>query len=84
MLAETPEVRTKNGRHRMSREEAIVRKIVADALRCDQKACARFLKLAKQAGELKDLRPPCVANGPAGTRVRSMTFTSASGPFIRP
>ncbi len=58
LLGGVLEVRTARGRRSMSREEAIVQRIVTDALRCDQKAFARFLKLAKRAGELKDLTPP--------------------------
>ena len=57
-MASVFEVRTPRGRRLMSREEAFVRKIVADAFKCEQKAFRKFLKLAKDAGELKDLRPP--------------------------
>lgn len=58
LMASVFEVRTPRGRRLMSREEAFVRKIVADAFKCEQKAFRKFLKLAKDAGELKDLRPP--------------------------
>lgn len=51
------QVKTSQGRRFMSQEEALIRSIVAGALRCDQKAFAWFLKLAKLAGELKDLKP---------------------------
>lgn len=52
------EVRTPRGRRTMSREEAFVRKIVAGALKCERKAFRQFIRLAREAGELKDLRPP--------------------------
>ena len=42
----------------MSREEAFVRRIVAGALECERKAFRQFIRLAREAGELKDLRPP--------------------------
>ena len=42
----------------MSREEAYVRKIVAGALKCQRRAFRQFIRFAREAGELKDLRPP--------------------------
>ncbi len=41
----------------ISNQEAMVRRMVADATKCNQKAFAIFLRLAKKAGELKDLSP---------------------------
>jgi len=58
LLASVLEVRTPKGRRTMSREEAFVRRIIAGALKCERKAFRQFIKLAREAGELKDLRPP--------------------------
>jgi hypothetical protein len=52
------EVRTPKGTRTMSREEAFVRKIITGALKCERKAFRQFIRLAREAGELKDLRPP--------------------------
>ena len=58
LLASYLEVRTPKGPRTMSREEAFVRRIVAGALKCERKAFRQFIRLAREAGELKDLRPP--------------------------
>jgi hypothetical protein len=58
LLASDLQVQTPRGQRRMSREEAFVRRIVTGALKCERKAFRQFIKLAREAGELKDLRPP--------------------------
>ena len=58
LLASVLEVRTPRGPRTMSRDEAFVRKIVAGAFKCERKAFRQFIRLAREAGELKDLRPP--------------------------
>src|SRR5437764_14662341 len=58
LLASDLEVRTPKGQQTMSREEAYVRKIVAGALNCQRRAFRQFIRFAREAGELKDLRPP--------------------------
>ncbi len=58
LMKESLEVRTRQGRTSMSREEVLVRKLVQDALHCHPRAFAEFLKLAEQVGELTDLQEP--------------------------
>ena len=58
LLESVLEVRTPKGPRTMSREEAFVRRIVQGALKCERKAFRQFIRLAREAGELKDLRPP--------------------------
>ena len=58
LLASDLEVRTPKGQQTMSREEAYVRKIVAGAHKSQRRAFRQFIRFAREAGELKDLRPP--------------------------
>jgi Family of unknown function (DUF5681) len=55
------EVALSNG-SRMSKAEAFVRKIVNEAMKGDQKAFAKFIRLAQQAGLLRDLHPQKTSN----------------------
>jgi hypothetical protein len=54
---------TANDGRTVSKSEAIVRALIKDASRCDQKAFAKFLTLLKQAGELEP--PPPAPEKPA-------------------
>src|ERR1051325_11414819 len=42
---------------RMSKAEAFIRKIVSEAMKGNQKAFAKFIRLSHEAGLLRDLRP---------------------------
>jgi hypothetical protein len=55
------EISLSNGT-RMSKAEGFIRKIVGQAMKGDQKAFGKFIRLAHEAGLLRDLRPQTRSN----------------------